>query len=124
MRRVNLALVALVAVSATALLSLASCSNEGEPGGCFREHEGTCVQYGRPQGAAGKRMCDKNKWIAGEKACPMEKRLGSCTYKGDKAPEFLYGGAPNNYTSSSARNHCDFAGGFFEPTPSGSSSAK
>jgi hypothetical protein len=121
MRRPKLAVVAFV-VSTTALVALASCSNSGEPGACFRETEGTCVQYGRPQGAAGKRMCDKNKWIAGEKACPTEKRLGLCTHKGDKAPEYLYGGPPNNYTSASARNHCDFAGGFFEPA--GASSAK
>src|SRR5262245_41755127 len=88
------------------------CSTEAEPGSCYRAPDNACVDYGRAQAAAGKRMCSGLKWTTGEKSCPKENRLGACTRAKDQA-EWLYGGAPNNYNLSSARSACEFGGGVF-----------
>jgi hypothetical protein len=90
------------------------CSNEGEPGSCFRPRDNACVEYGRAQGAAGKRLCSGMTWTAGDKSCPSAGRLGTCVKK--SGPEHLYGGAPNNYSPSSAKNACEWAGGVFTST--------
>ncbi len=112
-------------ILAPALLVFA-CSNEGDPGACKNDSDATCIEYPRSQGAAGKRMCDSNKtWIAGEKACPKENRLGTCIKEGGKTSAFMYGGPPNNYTASAAKNACEWGGGVFTASspPAGSASA-
>jgi hypothetical protein len=97
------------------VMLVAACSNEGEPGSCYRDHDNACVDYGRPQGAAGKRMCSGMKWTSGEKSCPTANRIGACTKQ--SGTEWLYSGAPNNYNASSAKSACEFGGGVFTPAP-------
>jgi hypothetical protein len=95
-------------------VSAAACSNEGEPGSCYRSNDNACVDYDRSQGAAGKRMCSGMKWTHGARSCPTENRLGACARKG--GTEWLYGGAPNNYTPASARSACEWDRGVFTPS--------
>ena len=103
------------AVIAVSALLGAACSNEGEPGSCYRPHDNACIDYDRAQGAAGKRLCSGMRWTAGEKSCPPADRLGSCTKK--SGAEWFYGGPPNNYSASSAKTACEWAGGVFTPVP-------
>lgn len=98
-----------------ALLLLAACSNKAEPGSCFRAHDNACVDYDQAQAAAGKRMCAGLTWAPGDHSCPTANRLGSCKSKG--GAEFLYGGAPNNYTAASAKGACESGGGVFTVAP-------
>lgn len=95
------------------ILAISGCSEEGEPGACYRASENACTEYGRSQGAAGKRMCSGKKWIPGTKACPMEGRLGTCIKAGSNTSDIIYSGPPNNFTVGSAKNSCDWAGGVF-----------
>ena len=55
---------------------------------------------------------------AGEKSCPGENRLGTCTKEKGTVTEIVYGGAPNNYSVSTAKNACEFKGGVFMQAPS------
>jgi hypothetical protein len=98
-------------------LILAGCKDEGEPGSCYRNPDNACVEYGKAMGAAGKRLCSAFTWRAGEKSCPAENRLGTCTKEKGTVTEVVYGGAPNNYTVSTAKNACDFKGGVFMQEP-------
>jgi hypothetical protein len=108
-------------------VGIAACSTEGEPGACQNESEGTCVEYGRSQGAAGKRMCGSGKkWIPGDKSCPKPGRLGTCLKEKGSVAAIMYSGPPNNFSSSAAKNTCEWAGGIFQTqtdTPSSSASA-
>src|SRR5688572_26266919 len=111
---------------AVSLLGLPfGCSNEGDPGACKTDSDGSCVEYGRSQGAAGKRMCGSGKtWVAGEKACPKDGRLGTCLKEGGKVNAIMYSGPPNNYSRSAAKNACEWGGGVFTEaagSPAGSS---
>ena len=99
-------------------LFIAGCSNEGEPGSCYRTPDNACVEYGKAMGGAGKRLCSAYTWKAGEKSCPAENRLGTCTKEKGKITEMVYGGAPNNYNVATARNACELKGGIFLPVPS------
>jgi len=101
------------AVATSFLLLLAACSNKGEPGSCYREPDNACVEYGASMGGAGKRLCSSFKWTPGEKSCPAENRLGTCIKEKGGVTEYVYGGAPNNYTKPSAKNACEFRGGTF-----------
>lgn len=112
--------VAVAGLAAIALLP--SACSEGEPGACFRETEGVCVEYPKSQGAAGKRMCSGMKWIPGENACPHDNRLGTCLKEGGKVAEVQYGGPPNNASASSAKNACEWKGGVFKPAGAASAS--
>jgi hypothetical protein len=94
----------------------AGCSNEGEAGSCYRAGDNACVEYPRSQGAAAKRMCAGLKWTPGESSCPKESRLGACARGKDareSGTEWMYGGAPNNYTTASAKSACESGGGVF-----------
>ncbi len=95
-------------------LLLVGCSAQGEAGSCHRAHDNACVEYTRPQGAAGKRMCASAglTWTTGEKSCPAPNRVGTCTKK-DEGVEVLYGGPPNNFTATTAKSACEFGGGVF-----------
>jgi hypothetical protein len=93
--------------------ALIACSNVGEPGSCFRPADNTCVEYGRPSGAAGKRLCSGMTWTPGDKTCPAAGRLGVCIKP--SGSEYVYGGSPNDYTPSGAKNACEWAGGVFTP---------
>lgn len=94
-------------------LALAGCSNEGEPGSCYRTPDNACVEYGKAMAGAGKRLCSSFKWTEGAQSCPQENRLGTCIKEKGTVSELVYGGAPNNYTAASARNACEFKGGVF-----------
>lgn len=102
-----------VVLLAAALASWMGCSTEGEAGSCFRQGDNACVDYPRAQGAAAKRMCAGLKWTPGEGTCPTANRLGACAKKAGS--EWMYGGAPNNYTPASAKGACEFGGGVFTP---------
>jgi hypothetical protein len=97
-----------------AALANGACSREGEPGSCFRERENLCLEYDRVQGAAGKRMCSGMTWTGGASSCPSASRLGTCVKQ--SGAEYVYGGAPNNYTPSSAKTWCEWARGVFTPS--------
>src|SRR5215213_8049267 len=102
-----------------------ACSNEGDPGACKNDSDATCIEYGRSQGAAGKRMCGSDKkWLPGDKACPKENRLGTCLKENGRVASIVYGGPPNNYTPSAAKNACEWGGGVFTggSSPLGASS--
>jgi hypothetical protein len=60
-------------------------------------------------------MCPTAQWTPGDKACPVEHRLGGCTSK--DGARWLYSGPPNNYSAASAKASCEFAGGVFAPSP-------
>lgn len=96
---------------------LVACKDEGEPGSCYRSSDNACVEYGSAMGAAGKRLCSSFTWHAGEKSCPAENRLGTCTKEKGAVTEIVYGGAPNNYSVSTAKNACEFKGGVFMQAP-------
>ncbi|MBX3204856.1 MAG: hypothetical protein KF764_07295 [Labilithrix sp.] len=87
------------------------CSSGADPGSCFRGHDNACVDYERAQAAAGKRMCAGMTWTPGDKSCRTAGRLGSCSK--ESGAEWLYEGAPNNYTASSAKSACELNGGTF-----------
>ncbi|MBX3216677.1 MAG: hypothetical protein KF850_31875 [Labilithrix sp.] len=106
---------ALLATVLAAPAALVACSNDAEPGSCFRGHDNACVDYDRPQAAAGKRMCAGMTWTAGEKSCPRSDRLGSCNKP--SGAEWVYRGAPNNYGPESAKSACELNGGTFTPAP-------
>jgi hypothetical protein len=93
------------------------CSNQGEPGSCYRTPDNACVEYGKPMGGAGKRLCSAFTWRAGAQSCPAENRLGTCIKEKGTLTEIVYGGAPNNYSVATAKNACDFKGGVFTPVP-------
>lgn len=95
----------------------AGCSNEGEPGSCYRTPDNACVEYGKSMGGAGKRLCSAFKWTPGAQSCPKEDRLGTCLKEKGAVTEIVYGGAPNNYTAATAKNACEFKGGIFVQTP-------
>ena len=97
---------------------LVACKDDGEPGSCYRGSENACVEYGQAMGAAGKRLCSSHTWRAGEKSCPMENRLGTCTKEKGTVTEIVYGGAPNNWSVATAKNACEFKGGVFLQAPS------
>lgn len=97
---------------------LAACSNEGEPGSCYREPDNACVEYGKSMGGAGKRLCSAFKWTEGPQSCPKENRLGTCLKEKGAVSEIVYGGSPNNYSVATAKNACEFKGGVFTQTPS------
>jgi hypothetical protein len=105
------------------LAGVTGCSNEGEPGSCYREPDNACVSYGAPMAGAGKRLCSSFRWIPGEKSCPAEGRLGTCTKEKGAVTELVFGGAPNNYNVATARNACELKGGVFLPVPASSSKA-
>jgi hypothetical protein len=104
-------------------LFIAGCSNEGEPGSCYRNPDNACVEYGKAMGGAGKRLCSAFTWRAGEKSCPTENRLGMCAKEKGAVTEIVYSGAPNNYDISTARNACEFKGGVFLPGSTGAAPA-
>ncbi|MBX3199570.1 MAG: hypothetical protein KF894_15655 [Labilithrix sp.] len=106
--------VVLLAIVLAAPATLVACSND-EPGSCFRGHDNACIDYDRPQAAAGKRMCAGMTWTPGEKSCPRNDRLGSCTRSG--GAEWVYAGPPNNYGPASAKSACELNGGTFAPAP-------
>jgi len=95
------------------VLALAACSNEGEAGSCYRDPDNACVEYGKSMGGAGKRLCSSFKWMPGEKSCPKENRLGTCTKEKGTVTEIVYAGPPNNYSAPVAKNTCEFKGGVF-----------
>lgn len=97
-----------------AACSLVGCSKSAEPGSCYRAQENACVEYAADRAAAGRRICSGMTWRAGEGSCPAEDRLGTCTTP--SGAEHLYAGAPNHYTSSSAKSACEGAGGTFAPS--------
>jgi hypothetical protein len=99
--------------AAVLALLLASCSREAEPGSCYRAPDNACVEYGRARAAAGRRLCAGLTWAAGEESCPAEGRVGACVKAREDTTEWLYSGAPNNYTAASARSACEAAGGAF-----------
>lgn len=99
------------------VLVLAGCSNEGQPGSCYRDPDNACVEYGQPMAGAGKRLCSAFKWSEGAQSCPKDNRLGTCIKEKGAVTEIVYGGAPNNYTVATAKNACEFKGGVFTPTP-------
>jgi hypothetical protein len=99
---------------------VAGCSKEGDPGSCYRAPDNACVEYGKPMGGAGKRLCSAFTWRAGAQSCPTENRLGTCIKEKGSVSEIVYGGAPNNYSTATAKNACEFKGGVFSPVPSGS----
>lgn len=105
--------------TAVCLLSVvfasSGCSREGEAGSCFRERENVCVEYGRLQGAAGKRLCSGMTWTTGEKSCPSAGRIGTCMKS--SGAEYMYRGAPNDYSSTGAKTACEWAGGVFHAAP-------
>lgn len=98
----------------------AGCSNEGEPGSCYRSPDNACVEYGRAMGGAGKRLCSSFTWTPGEKSCPKDDRLGTCLKEKGSVNEIVYGGSPNNYSAATAKNACEFKGGVFTTAPASS----
>jgi hypothetical protein len=96
---------------------LVACKDEGEPGSCYRNPDNACVEYGKAMGGAGKRLCSAFTWRAGEKSCPADNRLGTCTKEKGTVTEIVYGGSPNNYTVATAKNACEFKGGVFMQAP-------
>ena len=92
-------------------VGLVACSNEGDPGSCYRDRDNACVEYGRAKAGAGKRLCDGMRWIPGERSCPTEGRLGACVKK--TGSDYVYGGPPNNYSLTAAKNACEWGGGVF-----------
>ena len=98
-------------------LLLVACKDEGEAGSCYRAPDNACVEYGKAMGGAGKRLCSAFTWKAGAQSCPGENRLGTCTKEKGAVTEIVYGGAPNNYSVSTAKNACEFKGGVFMQAP-------
>ena len=98
-----------LALSAASL----ACSNEGEPGSCYRTPDNACVEYGKAMAGAGKRLCSGFKWTPGAQSCPHDSRLGTCIKERGAVSEILYAGVPNNYNAGSAKNACEFKGGMF-----------
>lgn len=92
-------------------IALAACTHDAEPGSCYRERDNACVELGRAQAAAGKRLCTGFRWTAGEGTCPKDNRIGTC--RRDAHDEILYGGPPNQFTPDVAKTQCEAAGGSF-----------
>ncbi len=102
-----------IALSFAALLAAvtSACSNDAQPGSCYRPADNACVGYARERAAAGKRLCSGMTWTAGEGSCPALGRVGTCAHK--EGSEIVYSGAPNNYPAVSAKTACEHAGGAF-----------
>lgn len=98
-----------------ALVVSACSSKPGEPGSCRNEGDNSCTELAAAVAAAGKRMCGATQWTNGAESCPTAGRLGTCASK--DGTKHLYGGAPNNYSASSAKAACEFAGGTFSAAP-------
>jgi hypothetical protein len=94
-------------------LVLIACKSDADPGSCYRERDNACVDYGRAQAAAGKRLCTGYRWTPGEGTCPKDGRIGTCARDG--RDEFLYSGPPNQLTPSAAKTICESGGGVFRP---------
>jgi hypothetical protein len=96
------------------LTTAAACSEKSEPGSCYRDKDNACAEYGAAQSAAGKRLCSGMKWTPGAQSCPTANRVGTCVGKNSVA-EYLYAGAPNNYSAAGAKSACEASGGAFTP---------
>ncbi len=97
--------------AAAIVVAACGCSRDGEPGSCYRDRDNACVEHGRAQAAAGKRMCSGFRWTPGEGSCPKEGRIGTCTRDGKD--ELLYAGPPNQFTPAAAKALCESSGGSF-----------
>lgn len=102
-------------VAVVLAIALAACKRDAAPGSCYRTPDNACVEYGRSEAAAGKRLCAGLTWSAGEKSCPVQNRLGTCAKRDEHTTELLYSGPPNNFTPASAKSACEHAGGVFTP---------
>lgn len=97
------------------LAAASACTARGEPGGCFRDKDNACVEYGAEQAVGGKRLCAGYTWLPGERACPKDGRVGTCRREGGRVAEYVYGGPPNRFTAASAKTTCEASAGTFSP---------